>query len=139
MTTTVQRLTKLRNERLADAARIQNQIDAAQGRRKLLCHHCGRRSEIKKTTYIQPYWYERPYGCTGGDTWHLSREGRFVCLHCGWENRFWPKRGHDGVDNRGWICELKNRFAKVIKVYKAGDGRERTEDWKWRDRPEWCN
>lgn len=76
--TSLRDLEKKRNILLAEAESVQRDMDAATRRRRIRCNHCGKLSQIGKLVYIQSYWYEMPYGCTGGDRWLLG-EGRFRC------------------------------------------------------------
>ena len=69
---------------------------------------CGLKFFIKEVTYLQTHWYERPSGCTGGDT-HRQGEGQFECPCCGHRNRLY---------NREHFVELKNLFKNVIDVYE---------------------
>lgn len=47
---------------------------------------CGKNINVKDIELIQTYWYESPWGCTGGDTWHRG-ESNFICPKCGKRNR----------------------------------------------------
>lgn len=128
--TNVKELKQARAKKLRETGSIQSQLNAALARKRLLCHHCGKRSTVGKTTYVQTRFYIAPYSCTGGDYWQAG-EGRFVCLHCGYENRLWPEA-------RQWIAELKDLFAKVEDVYEDRHGRT---DGKGHVLPkrQWCN
>lgn len=47
---------------------------------------CGASQSKGETVFIQTHWYEHPWGCTGGDCWHLG-EGQWICSSCGKRNR----------------------------------------------------
>lgn len=52
----------------------------------ILCKKCGKRSQVKNVEFGRYYWYETPYGCTGGDCWHMNGF-IIVCPKCGeWEH-----------------------------------------------------
>lgn len=71
---------------------------------------CGKSFEIGTLTYIQPYWYESPWGCTGGDTWHRDKEdGYFVCPACNHKNRLY---------NRPHYLAVADRFKNIKEVYE---------------------
>lgn len=74
---------------------------------------CGHQQNLSETNYIQTHWYESPYGCTGGDTWHEG-EGNWICNECGHRNRLIPS----------WCkfpnCEdrsIKYKFKSIIEEY----------------------
>lgn len=69
---------------------------------------CGAKFFIKDITYLQTHWYERPSGCSGGDTHHQG-EGQFECPICKRRNRLY---------NRESFQVLKNLFKNVIDVYE---------------------
>jgi len=64
---------------------------------------CGESFEVRDLVYIQTHWYERPHGCSGGDTWHQG-EGNFICPKCGHRNRLY---------DRPEIAALKLHFNSV--------------------------
>lgn len=69
---------------------------------------CGMGMYIKDLEYIQTYWYESPYGCTGGDNWYQG-EGNFNCPHCGHRNRLYDRKE---------IQELKHLFKSTVEEYE---------------------
>lgn len=69
---------------------------------------CGQKFFIKNLEYIQTHYYERPWGCTGGDTWHQG-EGQFTCPCCGHRNRFLDRKEFEG---------LKYSFKKIVDEHK---------------------
>lgn len=91
------------------------QLRKAQGRQYITCKGigrtkgCGARLQIRKLTYIQTYWYEPPYGCTGGDFWHPG-EGQFDCPKCGLRNRL--------IDERERYSEMMRSFENVVHEKK---------------------
>src|SRR3989338_3214362 len=58
------------------------------GRRIIRCISCKKSSQLRLWTFIQDHWYERPYSCSGGDTWHTSKTElcHIVCPKCDTEN-----------------------------------------------------
>lgn len=74
---------------------------------RIVCPHCNKQPKLKDCTYIQTYWYTRPYGCSGGDYWNQG-EGRFKCPHCGKITRLYE---------RPEIEALKWAFGKVEDLH----------------------
>lgn len=70
------------------------------------CDKCKKEYQIKDLTYLQTMWYESPYSCTGGDTWHYG-EGQWKC-ECGEINRLYNKKE---------IEKLSSLFKNIEKVY----------------------
>ena len=70
---------------------------------------CGMGFQIRELCYIQTHWYEGPYGCTEGDTWHQG-EGNWVCPSCGSRHRLYDKPE---------IEELKHLFKEIVNEYKG--------------------
>jgi hypothetical protein len=70
---------------------------------------CGTRLQIKNLTYIQTHWYESPWGCTGGDTWHES-EANFICPKCKARNR--PCKYYD------WKLIEDDKFSLIKYKFK---------------------
>lgn len=103
-------------------AELQAKRDAVQRTRPLTCYHCKQQSVISTLTYIQTHWYERPYGCSGGDRWRQG-EGQFECPHCsqinrllrtGETNRYIIRDGkHAGVER------LQRYFAATVETYDS--------------------
>lgn len=104
----------------AKAREVQAEIDDERSRKRVLCHHCERRSVVGRTVYIQDHYYVEPYSCTGGDYWRES-EGSFLCEKCGYENR---------LIYRPEIVNLKPYFRQVEK---------RHEHYKDRRQRKWVN
>ena len=112
-------LTVLLQERATlDEAIIKNtlEINAKKAKTVIQCETnaaygqgCGNKFFIKDITYIQTHWYEKPHGCTGGDTHHPG-EGHFECPSCGHRNRLYQRES---------FMALKNLFKHVIDVYEA--------------------
>ena len=75
---------------------LQHKKDKVLSRTNVVCtgnlrgNGCGAKTQIGQLTYIQTLWYEKPWGCTGGDTWH-NGEGRFDCQKCGLRNRLYDR------------------------------------------------
>jgi tRNA(Ile2) C34 agmatinyltransferase TiaS len=72
---------------------------------------CGKKIKLKDITLIQTYWYEKPWGCTGGDTWH-SGETNFVCPKCKQRNRPCWNKEFKTVDEDFKL--IKNKFKTTI-------------------------
>lgn len=49
---------------------------------------CGATHKIKDCVGIQEHWYESPWGCTGGASWH-SGELNILCPDNEYRNRLW--------------------------------------------------
>ena len=110
-----------------EISEVQQRLNALQERFKelkrqtpLVCDHCQKKSKVCELTYIQDMWYERPYGCTGGDSWHESDEANYTCLHCGKRNRCYSTVTQYNKVERGprpWVMELKKYFKDVVREY----------------------
>lgn len=48
----------------------------------ITCKVCKKRSQARVIQYSNFYWYEKPHGCTDGDTWHFGGYLIF-CPKCG--------------------------------------------------------
>lgn len=114
-------LTSLLKERAKheQAARdLTEQIHEAKSRTMLKCGGCGKRTRIDKLTYRKLYWYERPYGCTGGDNWHEDRECQWDCPKCNHRNRCYThERDENGRYKKHPVWYLERYFGEVQKVY----------------------
>ncbi len=58
-------------------------------RRALIrCAECDKKSRLCVWVFVQDWWYEEPYGCTGGAEWRTSQTEscHIVCPKCGKEN-----------------------------------------------------
>jgi hypothetical protein len=76
---------------------------------------CGEKLPIKDLTYIQTHWYESPWGCTGGDSWHEG-EANFVCPKCGARNRPCMYKEWDLIkDNK--FSLIKSKFKEHVNEY----------------------
>ncbi|OGZ13622.1 MAG: hypothetical protein A2942_04735 [Candidatus Lloydbacteria bacterium RIFCSPLOWO2_01_FULL_50_20] len=54
-------------------------------RRKLLCClHCKKTRQLLRWDFVQDHWYEKPWSCNGGDTWHMTETKccHIVCPEC---------------------------------------------------------
>lgn len=89
-------------------ASVENKILDEQKKLTVVCCWCGSSHEIGSVEYIQTYWYERPWGCTGGDVWHAG-EGQYDCPSCGKNNRLYKNKE---------IELLKGCFRSVRKKYE---------------------
>lgn len=48
----------------------------------LICSHCQHEQLIKNTTFVKDYYYENPWGCSGGDRYHENDTSLYVCIAC---------------------------------------------------------
>lgn len=55
---------------LGERAILEKEMLAVLRGTQFYCLDCGRKSTLSKWTFIKVSRYERPHGCTGGDTWH---------------------------------------------------------------------
>lgn len=53
-------------------------------RTRLACVNCAKTSKLSSWDFVQGHWYESPWGCMGGDTWHVSKTEvcHIACPHC---------------------------------------------------------
>lgn len=102
-----------RDDLINKAEKVQYQINNRLAKTIVKCEDnnfgkgCGMGFEIGELVYIQTHWYEEPYSCNGGDTWHQG-EGNWKCHKCGHRNRLYDKPE---------IQELKRLFADVLDEY----------------------
>lgn len=89
-------------------AELLRQRDKLRSKSVIRCHWCGKGTGVRFLTYIQTYWYEHPYSCTGGDNWHPG-EGQYDCPKCG-------KRCRDYFNDK--IKEYKRYFGNHITEHK---------------------
>ncbi len=85
---------------------LSTEMKEALARQTLRCQHCGKRATVSTLDLIQTYWYEHPYGCTGGDRWHTG-DLEWHCK-CGRRNR--------GCYDSN-VERLKSFFRDTIKDY----------------------
>lgn len=90
------------------------QLKAEREKLTLICFYCSEITPIKELTFIQHHWYERPYGCTGGDYWTMSKDGSFNCIKCNKINRFLPQN----EDEEKELFELKKSFKAIENIYR---------------------
>lgn len=91
-----------------EAAAVKEELYEVRSRKLLKCSHCNRRTRVCDLVLIQRYWYEEPYGCTGGDRWHKG-ELQYECPKCGKRNRSY---------NRPEIEELRRYFKETVDEHK---------------------
>lgn len=48
----------------------------------LVCPHCHHEQQIKTSTFVKDYYYETPYGASGGDKYHEMDTSLYVCNKC---------------------------------------------------------
>lgn len=76
---------------------------------------CGRNLPISDLTCVDKYWYESPWGCTGGDTWHHG-ESYFTCPKCGVRNRASYNPDFDILEDRKFDL-IRLKFKNYEKDY----------------------
>lgn len=105
----------------------------------ILCKKCNKRSQIRNVQYAKWYWYERPHGCMGGDTWHWGGY-IIVCPKCNhWEVVHRPhKFGGGNYDMNVMefrILEKMLPFAKQCNDQLSKDGwyedAGEIKDYRW--------
>ncbi len=92
----------------AQAAPLRNELQQALARQTLKCQQCARRTRASTLTLVQTYWYEHPYGCTGGDRW-IPGELVWDCPSC-------SRRNRDCYDDN--IKRLRKFFKEEVKEHK---------------------
>lgn len=60
---------------------LKKELIAVMRSTQLYCPNCGRRSTLSRWVFIQTKHYERPHGCTEGDTWHDNSHDK-CGVHC---------------------------------------------------------
>lgn len=114
-------LKELYRERAKHEAKVRDltvKIHEAKKRTMLKCAKCQRRTRIDKLVYRELYWYERPYGCTGGDRWHEDKECQWDCPKCDHRNRCYTlERDENNSYKTHPVKFLKQYFGEVQKVY----------------------
>ena len=90
----------------AQLALIQEECDTVK-RIRFACVHCAKTSKLSRWDFVQDHWYEGPWGCMGGDTWHSSKTEvcHLACPHCRQMNYIYNH------PERQKIVELCNRVA----------------------------
>lgn len=80
---------------------------------------CGQIHKFSECSCIQTHWYERPHGCTDGDTWHLG-DVYVVCPTTDVRNRaYFSTLGSSGPDDDVKFKRLMRDIAKeVVDEYK---------------------
>ena len=73
----------------------------------LRCAACKRSTAIRKLTFIQCWWYEQPYGCTGGDSWHPT-DAIVHCIKCG---------GRSVVTKKSVYYPLRRYFGRELSQH----------------------
>jgi hypothetical protein len=105
---TALKMVELRKKQLRDA---EDGVVTAVANTFMVCRKCGRRTRIRELTLIQTHWYEAPYGCTGGDTWHQG-ERQVQCLKCGFVNRDYSDKRLQSQ------TKYPNAFARIENVHR---------------------
>lgn len=112
---------KVLEEELSELRQLEKQADA---RRVFKCGKCGKGTQLKNLTYTQTYWYERPYSCMAGDTWHTG-EGNITCPKCGCRNRL--------------IHEYGESFSKLIHLFRDVEDSKDDDNFRGRMGEDWVN
>ena len=87
---------------------ISDKIDELLPNYTFNCGECKQESKIGDATFIEHYWYESPYGCTGGDNWWLSENAAYIeCPNCKSRLRIF-KPNHDA------LLSKKKYFKEII-------------------------
>lgn len=103
-------------EKSAEIAELQTELNESYGRTLVACitntygQGCGKKSQIRKLTHIQPYWYVPPSGCSDGDYWTADNESQWDCPHCGHRNRAHKYE-------RPEVMELRQYFGKQATTH----------------------
>lgn len=104
-------------------ARLLAEKLAAIQRMFIRCSSCHKESRLSSWTFVQDYWYERPYSCTGGDTWHTSATNvcDIICPKCGFENYIYNHAQREKivhlVDDSDFRWNKHKLFAGVKEKY----------------------
>lgn len=103
------------------------QLDKKRSLKRFQCDHCNSTHAIKDCDVIQSHWYERPYGCTGGDNW-WEGELQIICPVTDKKSRVlfnipydltYDKRNEYQYSAEKQFKRLyKHLFKSVIKDYK---------------------
>jgi DNA-directed RNA polymerase subunit RPC12/RpoP len=48
----------------------------------IICPHCQHEQLIKSTTLVKDYYYEEPWGCSGGDRYRENDTSLYLCNEC---------------------------------------------------------
>jgi len=95
------------NSQLENLEFLKQELKDAKKRSYLKCYHCNKKSLIKNIVAIRVYWYEEPYGCTGGDTWH-PEDLEFNCPKCKCRNR---------LLDQSTMSDNMDAFKKILDEY----------------------
>lgn len=109
----IEQLKKEISQRENELAKLREDYKAALKNKFLECYHCKALSKIGNLIYIQTYWYEQPYSCTGGDRWHQG-EGNVICPKCNKTIRFIGKLFGKYLDE---FPKLKYSFKAIEDRY----------------------
>ena len=90
---------------------LKKELQVAKGEEFFTCSHCERRSKVKSTSLLSEYYYEEPYGCTGGDMWHFSQY-IIVCGKC-----YGTSNGRRSDELDEFIRNHLGSFLEVLKWY----------------------
>lgn len=79
----------------------------------IVCPKCEVKNSIKKWTWIESWWYEEAYGCTGGDRWRPGNGFYWRCPECNID-----LRAYQPDKNKNWDY-WKYKFGSILR-YKEG-------------------
>lgn len=98
---------------------LQNELSQARANQFFPCSQCGSRTKLNKTMLIEKYWYEQPYGCSGGACWNF---GEYVvpCFKCNKSTRIYESK-FSKDDNKVLKFIRKNYiyFGERLKWYPS--------------------
>jgi transcription initiation factor IIE alpha subunit len=95
-------------------AKLEMELAATRSRTYVTCKHCKKKKQIQNTVLFLEQWYEKPYGCTGGDNWYPMKKVDFLCGHCGNITQF---------DKNSKVYEYKFYAQNVLKYDRQGEYR----------------
>ena len=88
---------------------LRKQRDEKNSRKFVICGKCKKKTQIRKTVFIQTHWYVTPEGCCGGDYWNVG-EAQFLCTKCGIRNRLLSEKSKE-------LVAFKLLFYKVFEEH----------------------
>jgi hypothetical protein len=84
----------------------------AKEKAELVCNSCGKTQLVEDSAYIESYYYEHAFGCTGGAEWHRdTARDRVTCNHC----------GVDGLIGTSPLSTCTNLFKSVKTSHQGLD------------------
>ena len=118
----LKRLDALENQHIGRAESAHELRIKVLRRQVLFCEHCKKRSQLSRWNFLQTHWYEAPYSCAGGDTWHQNEtEVCYVaCPKCGKWNYIYnhPQKVRILKTLNGYRLHPSQIFARVYHHHK---------------------